>query len=123
LRYSGYLAAVVETWIPHVHRRRDLIGFADVLALHPVRREVVLVQVTTADHLAGRLAKVRAAPKLPGLLAAGCKVQLHGWRRQGQRWRVKVVDVRPEDLGPAVTVPLPRRRRAGDRQGLLPGFG
>jgi hypothetical protein len=32
LRRAGYTAAVVETWIPHVNRRRDLFGFADVLA-------------------------------------------------------------------------------------------
>src|SRR6516225_4584557 len=96
LRRVGYLAAVVESWIPRIHRRRDLFGFADVLAVHPVRREVMLVQVTTARHLADRLAKVWAAPELPGLLAGGCKVQLHGWTRQGKRWRVKLVDVGPE---------------------------
>jgi hypothetical protein len=126
LRRVGYLAAVVECWIPHANRRRDLFGFADVLAVHPVRREIVLVQVTTAGHLADRLAKVRAAPELPGLLAGGCKVQLHGWKRHGKRWRVKLVDVGPGDLGPAAAAPLRRRRRrrrTGDRQQLLPGFG
>jgi hypothetical protein len=44
MRRSGYLAAVVETWIPHVNRRRDLFGLFDVLAVHPVRREMVLIQ-------------------------------------------------------------------------------
>jgi hypothetical protein len=87
LRRSGHVTAVVERWIPHANRRRDLFGVADVLAIHPVRREVV--QVTTADHLANRLAKVQAAVELPGLLAAGCGVQLHGWRRPavGGAWR------------------------------------
>jgi hypothetical protein len=121
LRHSGYLAAVVECWIPHANRRRDLWGFADVLAVHPVRREVVLVQVTTADHLAHRLAKVRAARELPGLMAAGCKVHLHGWKRQGTRWGVKVININPDDLGAMVTLPLPRRHCRA-RQRLLPGF-
>jgi hypothetical protein len=79
LRRCGYVAAVVEPWIPHVpNRRRDLFNFADVLAVYPVRREVVLVQVTTADHLANRLAKVRAAVALPGLLAAGGRLDRLG---------------------------------------------
>jgi hypothetical protein len=122
LRRCGYLAGVVECWVPHVNRRRDLFGFADVLAVHPARREVVLVQVTTADHLAHRLAKVRAAPELLGLLAAGVKVALHGWRRQGARWRVKVVELDAEDLGPVVVAQLHRRGRRGPER-MLQGFG
>jgi hypothetical protein len=43
-----------------------------------------LVQTTTADHLAHRLTKIKALAELPGLLAAGCKVQVHGWKRRGQ---------------------------------------
>src|SRR5262245_37525671 len=119
MRRSGYLAAVVETWIPHVNRRRDLFGCFDVLAVHPIRREVALIQVTTADHLAGRLAKVKAVPDLAGILAAGCKVQVHGWKQQGTRWRVKVVELRAEDLQAAVMCPLPRRARRLDQKTLF----
>ena len=79
LRRSGYLAAVVEKWLPKINRRRDLFGFADVLAVHPVRREIVLVQTTSASNLASRIAKVKAAAELPGSLAAGVKVHVHGW--------------------------------------------
>jgi hypothetical protein len=121
LRRSGHLAAVVETWIPHVNRGRDLFGFADVLALHPVRREVVLVQITTADHLAARLAKVRAAVELPGVLAAGCRVQVHGWCRVGGCWRVRVIEVEAADTEPAVVVDLPQRRRGAWQRGLFDG--
>jgi hypothetical protein len=116
-RKSGYLCRVVETWVPRVNRRRDLFGFADVLAVHPVRREVVLIQTTTADHLAHRLAKVKAVPELPGLLAV-CKVQVHGWRKVRERWRVKVVEVLAEDLVD-VLVTAPARRRKRDRQPML----
>lgn len=34
-------------------------------------REIVLIQVTSADHVADRLAKVMEVPELPGLAAAG----------------------------------------------------
>ena len=111
MRRSGYLAAVVESWLPYANRRRDLFGCFDVLAVHPVRREMVLIQTTTAGHLAHRLAKVKAAAELPGLLAAGCKVQVHGWKRQGTRWHVKVVEMRAADLHAVVACPLPRRAR------------
>jgi len=120
LRRCGYLAEVVERWLPRVNRRRDLFRLADVLAVHPVRREIVLVQTTTADHLAHRLAKVKALPELAGLLAAGCKISLHGWKRQGTRWRVKIVNIRAEDLEAVIVCPLPARRRGrGYRQGDL----
>ena len=112
LRKCGFLCAVVETWVPHVNRRRDLFGCFDVLAVHPIRREIVLVQVTTLDHLSHRLAKVKATVELPGLLAAGLKVQVHGWTPRGSRWAVKVVEVRAEDLQAVVVVKTPRKPRA-----------
>jgi hypothetical protein len=115
MRRSGYLAAVVERWIPRINRRRDLFGCFDVLAVHPVRQEIALIQTTTADHLAHRLAKVKAIPELPGLLAAGCHVQVHGWQRQGTGWRVKIVAVQAEDLA-AVVVNAPARRRKRPQQ-------
>jgi hypothetical protein len=79
--------------VPGLNRRQDLFGVFDVLAIHPLRREVILVQTTTAAHLAHRLAKVKSVPELSGLLAAGLKVQVHGWRKVGARWQAKVVEV------------------------------
>jgi hypothetical protein len=124
MRRCGYLAAVVERWIPVPGKniRRDLFGAFDVLAVHPVRREVVLIQTTTADHLTHRLAKVKAIPELPGLLAAGCKVQVHGWKQRGPHWRIKVIDVRAGDLADVVVDPGPARRRRKAQQLVLPGF-
>ena len=112
LRRSGYLAAVVERWLPKINKRRDLFGIIDVLGIHPVRREVLLVQTTTIANLSARLAKVKASPVLPGLLAAGVVVQLHGSRKNaGKGWRPKIITVRAEDLQAVVVVPLPRRPR------------
>ena len=119
MRRCGYLAAVVECWIPRINRRRDLFRFADVLAVHPVRREIALVQTTTADHLADRLAKVQGIPELPAILAAGVKVSVHGWTRRGGRWVCKIVQIRAEDLSPIVVCNLPRRRCRRLHQGTL----
>lgn len=108
LRKSGYLADVCERWIPRLNRRRDLFHFGDVLGVHPIRREVVIVQCTTLPNLSARLAKIRAVSELPGLLAAGVIVQAHGWARRGASWHCKVVDVRHAE--PVVMCRVPRRR-------------
>ena len=110
LRKSGYLVGVVERWISGANVRRDLFGFADVLAVHPVRREVVLVQVTTLSNLSVRVAKIRGIPELPALLAAGLGIQAHGWVRRSGRWHCKVVDICAGDCEPVVVCRVPRGR-------------
>jgi hypothetical protein len=124
LRASHYLAAVVEAWIPRINRRRDLFGFADVLAVHRLAREpMLLVQSTTAAHVAHRLAKARTRPELAVWLAAGGAFQVHGWYQRAGRWQVKVVAVHGEDLE-QVVLGAPRRRR-GKRtpeRGLFDGI-
>jgi hypothetical protein len=94
LRCAGFLCAVVERWIPYVNRRRDMFGCFDILALHPVRREIALIQTTTAGNMAARVNTVKATSELPGLLAAGCSIQVWGWSKRGKRWRVKIVELR-----------------------------
>jgi hypothetical protein len=123
MRRSGYLADVCERWVPVPGKniRRDLFHAFDVLAVHPVRREVVLIQTTTADHLAHRLAKVKAVPELAGLLAAGCKIQLHGWKQLGHRWSVRILEVQAEDLAAVVVTAPARRRKRPHQPGLFDG--
>jgi hypothetical protein len=124
LRRAGFLlAAVVEAWIPHASLRRDLFGIADVLAVHPRDRLFLLVQVTTAGHVAHRLAKVRARPELATWLRAGGRFEVHGWAQRGGRWCLPRGEVIGADLSDVVlSAPRPRRRRRGDRQAELP-FG
>jgi hypothetical protein len=120
LRRSGYLAAVVETWVPRVNRRRDLFRFADVLGVHPVRREVILVQTTTAGHVAHRLAKIKAIPELAAILASGCKVSVHGWDKRAGQWHCRIVDVLSGDLD-VIAADLPRRGRRWKQPSLFTG--
>jgi hypothetical protein len=117
LRRAGYLAAVVESWIPRANVRRDLFGFADVLAVHPRDRLFLLVQVTTAGHLAHRLAKAKIRPELAVWLRAGGGFEVHGWVQRGGRWRLRRVEVRGQDLADVLlSAPRPRRARKGQRQ-------
>jgi N6-adenosine-specific RNA methylase IME4 len=131
LRRAGFLVAVVERWLPHANLRQDLWGFADVLAVHPPDGLFLLIQVTTAGHVAHRLAKAKARPELAAWLRAGGRFVVHGWsRRKNGKWEVKQVEVRGEDLaGVVLCVPRPRRARKGERQrelflqAFLPGGG
>jgi hypothetical protein len=117
LQRLGYLATVVEGWIPHLNKRRDLFTIGDVLAIHPRDKSVLMVQVTSLDHVGDRLKRCRHRPELALWLKAGCRFEVHGWERRDGRWVVKIVDVQADDLE-AVTIVAPpsRRRRKGERQ-------
>jgi hypothetical protein len=118
LRRAGYLADVVERFLPAVNRKRDCFGVGDVLAVHPAGRAVLLVQATTGDHVADRLRRIQARPETPGLLKAGVGVEVWGWSLRAGRWTVRRVAVRVEDLAAVELTPrpLPRRQRKGQRQ-------
>jgi hypothetical protein len=120
LRRLGFVADVVERWLPHAGVRRDLFGFADVLAVHPRDRVILLVQATTADHVANRLAKAKARPELLAWLKSGGCFSVWGWTRREGHWTCKRVAVLPEDLAEVVLgAPRHRRRRKGNRQRTL----
>lgn len=124
LRSEGYMVEVTERWIPHVNRRRDLFGFADVLAVHPRDKVFLLVQVTTVGHVADRLKKAKAVPALRTWLAAGGRFEVWGWAKRASRWEVRRVEVCGQDLVPIDLAPRrPRRQRKGSRQGLLFDLG
>ena len=62
-------------------------------------------------NVGARLKKARALPALKTWLQAGGLFQVWGWTKRGNRWRVKRVAVRAEDLE-GIVVQAPARRRA-----------
>src|SRR3546814_2519291 len=52
LRADGWLAWVVEKWIPQTRKRSDLFGFIDILALRD--GEVLAVQATSRSNVRDR---------------------------------------------------------------------
>lgn len=111
LRRDGYQVAVVEKWVPRAEVRSDLWRFADVLAVHPVRREFLLVQVTTRGNMSSRLSKSRVQPELAVWLETGGRFEVHGWAMVDGRWSVKRIEVLSGDVDPVVLARPPRKRR------------
>ena len=125
LRRLGYLAAVVESWVPIPGRkvRRDLWGIGDVLAVHPRDGVTLLVQCTSGDHTAHRAAKVCGTAAAAVLLRAGWRIEVWGWVQRAGRWEPRVVPITAEGLQ-VVAVPQPRRRGKRERglfDGPIPG--
>ena len=116
LRRRGYTADPVERFVAGAGAqgrgiRRDWGRFGDVLACHPGRREILIVQATSRPNVGARLAKSRAQPALAAWLAAGGRFEVHGWALRRGRWHVKVVEVRGVDLAAIVLEAPPRRLR------------
>lgn len=87
LEAAGWLVDTVERRITRIVTR-DLFGIIDLLA---VRDEVTLaVQVTTASNVAARRKKLQASDALSRVLAAGWRIELHGWVKRKGRWLCRV---------------------------------
>lgn len=95
-RADGWTAKVVERWNPHAPVRHDLFNVADTLAVRG--RETLAVQVTADSGVSARVRKLTTSAALPLLAAAGCRVEVHGWRKvkvkrgaRATRWQCRIV--------------------------------
>jgi hypothetical protein len=122
LRLACFTAEPVERFIAGAGEhgqgiRRDWGHFADVLACHPVRKEILLVQASTLGNVSARLNKARGRPELRQWLSAGGLFEVHGWVKREGRWRCKQVAIELRDLGElaAVVVSQPPRKKRRSR--------
>lgn len=87
LTSEGWTCEMVEKRIPNCFITKDAFGFADILACSPTRG-IMLVQVTTGDHMADRVTKTKAEPRHAIWIASGGRIQVHGWAtRVGKKER------------------------------------
>lgn len=92
-RDQGWIACVVERWLPQARKRIDLFGWCDVVALQPHTGELVGVQVTSAANLVARLQKAQALAVFWSW-CLGHRAEFHGWRRVGARGKRKLWNLR-----------------------------
>ena len=89
LRERGYTVQVVERWNSFAHIRQDLFGFIDLVAIRASERGVTAIQTTSGSNVAARMLKIRQEPRAGIWLAAGNRIVIHGWRKAGERGKVK----------------------------------
>jgi hypothetical protein len=92
LRKDGWLAEVVERFIPGARVRRDLFGFIDIVAMHHAHVGLLGIQVTTTGHMADRLAKMTAPPirdRLQLWFTVVGPVHIWGYAKRGPRGQRK----------------------------------
>jgi hypothetical protein len=99
LRSEGWLVCNVEKWIAQIKQRKDAFGFGDLLAVKVGVPGALLVQTTSGSNSASREAKVRASAEAGIWLAAGNRIEVHGWSKRGgvgkrKLWQCRCIDVR-----------------------------
>ena len=83
LAKEGWLAGVVERFIPYINIRKDLFGFIDVIAVKG--NTTLAVQVCSMTGIQPRLQKIKAEPNsLLWLQSPTREIQIHGWGLQGK---------------------------------------
>ena len=91
MRAQGYYAEVVERYNFFTKRKNDFAGFLDLLCLSP--GEVMGVQTTSLANISSRVNKIMEHENLEVVLAAGIKIEVHGWVKKNNRWQVKIVEI------------------------------
>ena len=92
LRDEGYLAQVVEKWIPQTKRRLDLFGFIDIMAIKGT--ETLAVQATSSSNISSRVKKIADSDTVGAVRDAGWRIEVIGWRKNSKnRWVSRRVDV------------------------------
>lgn len=93
MRERGYLAEVVERWIPGANVRKDFAGFIDILCLHKETGEIVGVQATSGSNVSARIDKIVNHENVSAVRKANIRILVHGWAKRKGRWQLREVDV------------------------------
>lgn len=106
LERDGWTVGIVEKWNHHARIRQDLWGFADLIAMKP--GETPLLAQVTSTGWTSRRAKILAEPRARIALAAGFRIEVHGWRKlktNRGRWTIYRLPITEEDFASCQTEP------------------
>ena len=90
LRADGWLAEVVERWVPGANIRKDLFGFVDIIALRD--GETLAIQATSYSNISARVNKIASLDTVADVREANWSIWVIGWRKINNRWVEKIVD-------------------------------
>lgn len=97
-RKQGWIAGVVEHWIPRLRIRRDLFGVFDVIAAGPGL--IYGIQTTSGSNVSKRLDKIAGTPEAKVWIESGGAILVHGWRRPTKtrrKWSLRIVEASVQD--------------------------
>lgn len=89
LRERGWVAHVVEKWIPFRKIRQDCFG-ADIVAIHPGQRLTMWVQTTSSSNHSARVKKCKANLEVGYVLTVGHLFVVHSWKKVSGHWELRV---------------------------------
>ena len=90
LRDDGWIAEVVERWVPGANIRKDLFGWIDIMALRD--GQTLAVQCTSYSNMSARIKKIEESETIAEVRKAGWSVCVIGWRKVNNRWTERTVD-------------------------------
>jgi hypothetical protein len=91
LKKEGYLAEVVERWIPGANMSVKTSGVgADIVAIRD--GETVAVQCTSWDNISSRCKKIAESDTVGPVRKAGWNIWVVGWKKKDNRWVHKLID-------------------------------
>jgi hypothetical protein len=92
----GWIPGVVERYVHQIHKKYDLFGCIDIIALCGDR--IMGIQATSGSNHAARVAKALKEPRLRAWLAAGGLFEVWSWSKQGKRGRRKTWTLRRQEV-------------------------
>ena len=97
LRDDNWTCQITERWNPFAKVRQDLFGFIDIFCAS-ASRGLLGVQTTSAANFNKRIEKIKAEPRAAIFLAAGGRIQVHGWSKKGAKgkrklWECRVLEI------------------------------
>ena len=91
LKAGGYVVDKAESYNAIIKRKKDLFGFIDYMAIHPIKKTILAVQTTSKSNLSTRIKKAEGLPAYWHWLRTGSKVAFHGWYKEAGMWRLKEI--------------------------------
>lgn len=105
MRKLGWKCDVTEKWIPATPKgfkgpikRKDLFNFIDILCMHDgvtygtqkIAYGFLAIQTTVYGSISARMAKIKKERRAADWIAAGGRIEIHGWQKVAGRWVCKV---------------------------------
>lgn len=101
LRDRGWIARVVEKWIPFRKIRVDCLG-GDILAIHPATKRTMLIQATSDSNHTSRVKKSVANEEVKHWLQCDNEFEIWSWkkgRKEPRREKLRLDDLQEVESG------------------------